>query len=43
MEDGELIEYFKSQMKGDPKMASAVAAIQTLLEFLKRDKGLLQM
>lgn len=39
MEDGELIEYFKSQMKGDPNMASAVAAIQTLLEFLKRDKG----
>lgn len=26
-------------MKGDPNMASAVAAIQTLLEFLKRDKG----
>lgn len=39
MDDGELIEYFKSQMKGDPNMASAVAAIQTLLEFLKRDKG----
>ncbi|KAK7804945.1 hypothetical protein U0070_025467 [Myodes glareolus] len=39
MENHELIEYFKSQMKGDPNMASAVAAIQTLLEFLKRDKG----
>ncbi|ERE76022.1 translation initiation factor eIF-2B subunit alpha-like protein [Cricetulus griseus] len=39
MEDHELIEYFKSQMKGDPNMASAVAAIRTLLEFLKRDKG----
>lgn len=39
MEKEELIEYFKSQMKGDPNMASAVAAIQTLLEFLKRDKG----
>ncbi|ELW65480.1 Translation initiation factor eIF-2B subunit alpha [Tupaia chinensis] len=35
----ELIEYFKSQMKEDPDMASAVAAIRTLLEFLKRDKG----
>ncbi|KAL6081617.1 hypothetical protein STEG23_007832 [Scotinomys teguina] len=39
MEDQELIEYFKSQMKGNPNMASAVAAIRTLLEFLKRDKG----
>lgn len=36
----ELIEYFKSQMKEDPDMASAVAAIRTLLEFLKRDKGI---
>jgi translation initiation factor eIF-2B subunit alpha len=35
----ELIEYFKSQMKEDPDMASAVAAIRTLLEFLKTDKG----
>lgn len=35
----ELIQYFKSQMKEDPDMASAVAAIRTLLEFLKRDKG----
>ncbi|KFO23513.1 Translation initiation factor eIF-2B subunit alpha [Fukomys damarensis] len=35
----QLIEYFKSQMKEDPDMASAVAAIRTLLEFLKRDKG----
>ncbi|PNJ82038.1 EIF2B1 isoform 1 [Pongo abelii] len=39
MDDKELIEYFKSQMKEDPDMASAVAAIRTLLEFLKRDKG----
>ncbi|XP_037673027.1 translation initiation factor eIF-2B subunit alpha isoform X1 [Choloepus didactylus] len=39
MDKKELIEYFKSQMKEDPDMASAVAAIQTLLEFLKRDKG----
>ncbi|XP_023372603.1 translation initiation factor eIF-2B subunit alpha isoform X1 [Otolemur garnettii] len=39
MDDKELIEYFKSQMKEDPGMASAVAAIRTLLEFLKRDKG----
>ncbi|EPQ20303.1 Translation initiation factor eIF-2B subunit alpha [Myotis brandtii] len=35
----ELIEYFKSQMKEDPDTASAVAAIRTLLEFLKRDTG----
>uniref|UniRef100_A0A8C8ZL77 Translation initiation factor eIF2B subunit alpha n=1 Tax=Prolemur simus TaxID=1328070 RepID=A0A8C8ZL77_PROSS len=39
MENGLLIEYFKSQIKEDPDMASAVAAIRTLLEFLKRDKG----
>lgn len=26
-------------MRKDPDMASAVAAIRTLLEFLKRDKG----
>ncbi|KAK2489644.1 hypothetical protein MC885_017466 [Smutsia gigantea] len=39
MDDKELIEYFKSQMKEDPDTASAVAAIRTLLEFLKRDKG----
>ncbi|XP_059532480.1 translation initiation factor eIF-2B subunit alpha isoform X3 [Myotis daubentonii] len=39
MDDQELIEYFKSQMKEDPDMASAVAAIRTLLEFLKRDTG----
>lgn len=35
----ELVEYFRDQMKKDPDMASAVAAIRTLLEFLKRDKG----
>ncbi|XP_036163257.1 translation initiation factor eIF-2B subunit alpha isoform X3 [Myotis myotis] len=35
----EVIEYFKSQMNEDPDMASAVAAIRTLLEFLKRDTG----
>uniref|UniRef100_A0AAX7TKX7 Translation initiation factor eIF2B subunit alpha n=1 Tax=Astatotilapia calliptera TaxID=8154 RepID=A0AAX7TKX7_ASTCA len=34
-----LVEYFRDQMKKDPDMASAVAAIRTLLEFLKRDKG----
>ncbi|XP_057600345.1 translation initiation factor eIF-2B subunit alpha isoform X2 [Hippopotamus amphibius kiboko] len=39
MDDKELIEYFKSQMKKDPDMASAVAAIRTLLEYLRRDKG----
>uniref|UniRef100_A0AAQ5XG99 Translation initiation factor eIF2B subunit alpha n=1 Tax=Amphiprion ocellaris TaxID=80972 RepID=A0AAQ5XG99_AMPOC len=34
-----LVEYFRDQMRKDPDMASAVAAIRTLLEFLKRDKG----
>lgn len=37
----ELVEYFRAQMNKDPGMASAVAAIRTLLEFLKRDKGVL--
>lgn len=37
----ELVEYFRAQMNKDPGMASAVAAIRTLLEFLKRDKGAL--
>uniref|UniRef100_A0A3P8ZCY8 Translation initiation factor eIF2B subunit alpha n=1 Tax=Esox lucius TaxID=8010 RepID=A0A3P8ZCY8_ESOLU len=32
-------EYFRTQMRTDPDMASAVAAIRTLLEFLRRDKG----
>jgi len=36
----ELVEYFGTQMRKDPDMASAVAAIRTLLEFLKRDTGL---
>uniref|UniRef100_A0A8C0E2C6 Translation initiation factor eIF2B subunit alpha n=1 Tax=Balaenoptera musculus TaxID=9771 RepID=A0A8C0E2C6_BALMU len=39
MDDKELIEYFKSQVKEDPDMASAVAAIRTLLEYMRRDKG----
>ncbi|XP_027709272.1 translation initiation factor eIF-2B subunit alpha isoform X2 [Vombatus ursinus] len=39
MDDEDLIKYFNSQMKEDPDVASAVAAIRTLLEFLKRDKG----
>ncbi|XP_043924488.1 translation initiation factor eIF-2B subunit alpha [Protopterus annectens] len=39
MNNNELIEYFKAQMKEDHEVASAVAAIRTLLEFLKRDKG----
>lgn len=36
----ELVEYFRARMREDPDMASAVAAIRTLLEFLKRNKGL---
>ncbi|KAK7895491.1 hypothetical protein WMY93_020816 [Mugilogobius chulae] len=39
MTEEELVEYFKAQMGKDPDMASAVAAIRTLLEFLKRDQG----
>ncbi|XP_008421541.1 translation initiation factor eIF2B subunit alpha isoform X1 [Poecilia reticulata] len=39
MNEEELVEYFRAQMRKDPDMASAVAAIRTLLEFLKRDKG----
>ncbi|MBN3276294.1 EI2BA factor, partial [Polyodon spathula] len=35
----ELVEYFRSQMRENTDVASAVAAIRTLLEFLKRDKG----
>ncbi|CAI9155233.1 unnamed protein product [Rangifer tarandus platyrhynchus] len=37
MDNKELIEYSKSQLKEDPDMASAVAAIRTLLEYLRRD------
>ncbi|KAG5835071.1 translation initiation factor eIF-2B subunit alpha [Anguilla anguilla] len=39
MNEDELVEYFRAQMRQDPDVASAVAAIRTLLEFLKRDKG----
>ncbi|KAM4532511.1 translation initiation factor eIF2B subunit alpha isoform 1-T1 [Fundulus diaphanus] len=39
MNEEELVEYFRAQVGKDPDMASAVAAIRTLLEFLKRDKG----
>ncbi|XP_053509991.1 translation initiation factor eIF-2B subunit alpha [Ictalurus furcatus] len=39
MDEGELVEYFRKQMSQDPDVASAVAAIRSLLEFLKRDKS----
>ncbi|XP_054852788.1 translation initiation factor eIF-2B subunit alpha [Eublepharis macularius] len=39
MNENELVEAFKTQMRTDPEVASAVAAIRVLLEFLKRDKG----
>ncbi|KAL8180173.1 UNVERIFIED_CONTAM: Translation initiation factor [Gekko kuhli] len=39
MNETELVEAFKTQMRTDPDVASAVAAIRVLLEFLKRDKG----
>ncbi|KAF7687589.1 translation initiation factor eIF-2B subunit alpha [Silurus meridionalis] len=39
MDEGELVEYFRKQMSQDPDVASAVAAIRSLLEFLKRDQS----
>ncbi|XP_061459453.1 translation initiation factor eIF-2B subunit alpha [Rhineura floridana] len=39
MNEEELVEAFKTRMRQDPDVASAVAAIHALLEFLKRDKG----
>ncbi|XP_051528984.1 translation initiation factor eIF-2B subunit alpha-like isoform X3 [Myxocyprinus asiaticus] len=39
MEEKELVEYFRMQIREDPDVASAVAAICTLLEFLRRDKS----
>uniref|UniRef100_A0A673LEJ4 Translation initiation factor eIF2B subunit alpha n=1 Tax=Sinocyclocheilus rhinocerous TaxID=307959 RepID=A0A673LEJ4_9TELE len=34
-----LVEYFRAQIREDPDVASAVAAIRSLLEFLKRDQS----
>ncbi|KAG8146102.1 putative Translation initiation factor eIF-2B subunit alpha-like protein [Naja naja] len=39
MNEAELVNAFNTQMRQDPDVASAVAAIRVLLEFLKRDKG----
>ncbi|XP_044296603.1 translation initiation factor eIF-2B subunit alpha [Varanus komodoensis] len=39
MNNAELAEAFKTQIRQDPDVASAVAAIRVLLEFLKKDKG----
>ncbi|XP_016407790.1 translation initiation factor eIF-2B subunit alpha [Sinocyclocheilus rhinocerous] len=39
MEEGELVEYFRAQIREDPDVASAVAAIRSLLEFLKREQS----
>ncbi|KAL7986682.1 hypothetical protein Chor_012965 [Crotalus horridus] len=39
MNEAELVDAFNTQMRQDPDVASAVAAIRVLLEFLKRDKG----
>uniref|UniRef100_A0A8C1N8N6 Translation initiation factor eIF2B subunit alpha n=1 Tax=Cyprinus carpio TaxID=7962 RepID=A0A8C1N8N6_CYPCA len=40
LEDGrKLVEYFRAQIRGDPDVASAVAAIRSLLEFLRRDQS----
>uniref|UniRef100_A0A673KXT1 Translation initiation factor eIF2B subunit alpha n=1 Tax=Sinocyclocheilus rhinocerous TaxID=307959 RepID=A0A673KXT1_9TELE len=35
----ELVEYFRAQIREDPDVASAVAAIRSLLEFLKREQS----
>lgn len=35
----DLIEAFRAQLRDDPDVASAVAAIRALLGFLKRDRG----
>uniref|UniRef100_A0A673KZZ1 Translation initiation factor eIF2B subunit alpha n=1 Tax=Sinocyclocheilus rhinocerous TaxID=307959 RepID=A0A673KZZ1_9TELE len=34
-----LVEYFRAQIREDPDVASAVAAIRSLLEFLKREQS----
>uniref|UniRef100_A0A8C1E0G2 Translation initiation factor eIF2B subunit alpha n=2 Tax=Cyprinus carpio TaxID=7962 RepID=A0A8C1E0G2_CYPCA len=39
MEFNVLVEYFRAQIRGDPDVASAVAAIRSLLEFLRRDQS----
>ncbi|KAI7812685.1 translation initiation factor eIF-2B subunit alpha [Triplophysa rosa] len=39
MEEKELVEYFRTQTRERPDVASAVAAISSLLEFLKRDQS----
>uniref|UniRef100_A0A673L616 Translation initiation factor eIF2B subunit alpha n=1 Tax=Sinocyclocheilus rhinocerous TaxID=307959 RepID=A0A673L616_9TELE len=35
----QLVEYFRAQIREDPDVASAVAAIRSLLEFLKREQS----
>ncbi|KAK4813189.1 hypothetical protein QYF61_014020 [Mycteria americana] len=39
MSTDDLIETFKAQLRDDPDVASAVAAIRALLGFLKQDRG----
>ncbi|XP_018097960.1 translation initiation factor eIF-2B subunit alpha isoform X2 [Xenopus laevis] len=39
MNEEEIVQYFKCQLQEDTNVATAVAAIKTLLEFLKRDTG----
>uniref|UniRef100_A0AAY4AR27 Translation initiation factor eIF2B subunit alpha n=1 Tax=Denticeps clupeoides TaxID=299321 RepID=A0AAY4AR27_9TELE len=38
MDERELVKYFRTQISQDPDVASAAAAIRSLLEFLKRDQ-----
>ncbi|XP_028843110.1 translation initiation factor eIF2B subunit alpha [Denticeps clupeoides] len=39
MDERELVKYFRTQISQDPDVASAAAAIRSLLEFLKRDQS----
>uniref|UniRef100_A0A8C1BZ21 Translation initiation factor eIF2B subunit alpha n=1 Tax=Cyprinus carpio carpio TaxID=630221 RepID=A0A8C1BZ21_CYPCA len=39
VDKNKLVEYFRAQIREDPDVASAVAAIRSLLEFLKRDQS----
>lgn len=35
----EVVPFFESLLQGDPEMSTAIAAIQTLMEFMKRNSG----
>ena len=35
----EIVDYFQTLMRDDPEISQAVAAINTLIEFIRKDKG----